>query len=205
MGDIAFGAVVLVIFLALVAGAGVLLYRFKYARYRRDWAPLVPVISGRVRGDGGGAARSWLRGAYRGHEVEASMAPQAGAVGGVGSVTTGIAHNAFEIMLGDGPGRHGWRLLGPRPGADTWQLEADDESLRQRLQDSDLIAAVGALGWPSQAVTAVGLPVLRFDPGHRLLHYREDAGPVTVPSAQRFQQELDTLVEVAALNATVNT
>lgn len=204
MGDFVFGAIVLVIFLALVAAAGVLLYRIKNARFTRAWAPLVPVIGGRIRGDGGGAATSFLVGSYLHHDVEASMSPNAGAVGGVGETSTGVAHNAFEIKLGGVSGRSDWRLLGPRAGTGQWRIDTADEELRQRLAASDLIIRVAALGHPSHAITTVGLPVLRFVSGHAMLHYREDAGPVVVPSAQRFRQELDTLLGVVALNSSVN-
>lgn len=203
MGDMVFGGFVLVVFLALVAAAGLVLYRWRNGRLTRAWAPLIPVIDGRARGDGGGAARSWLSGRYAGHEVTASMSPNAADSGRVGSTTTGYAYNAFEIMLGDVPGRHDWSLLGPR-GGDGWRIETADESLRRRLEASNLIAVVAALGHPSPAIAAVGLPVVSYLSRDRLLHLREDAGPVLTSSPERFRSELDTLLVVADLNTAVN-
>jgi hypothetical protein len=204
MGDMVFGGLVLVGFLALIGAAGLVLYRWKNARLTRAWAPLVPVIDGRVRGDGGGAARSWLSGSYAGHQVEASLSPNAADRGRVGSTTTGYAYNAFEIMLGDVPGQHDWSLLGARGGDAEWRIETADEALRQRLEASPVVGLVAALGHPSPAITTVGLPVLAYVARDRLLHLREDAGPVEAPAPDRFRTELDTLLAVAELNRQVN-
>ena len=54
------------------------------------------------------------------------------------------------------------------------------------------------------ALTAGRLPVLAYDAGHRVLHYREDAGTGTVPSADRFRAQLDVLIAVARLSAAAN-
>ena len=53
-------------------------------------------------------------------------------------------------------------------------------------------------------ITGVGLPVLAYVAGNRLLHLREDAGPVMTPAPERFRTELDTLLAVADLNQQVN-
>lgn len=60
-------------FLVCVYLAGLVLSRFKNARFTRAWQPLVPLISGKVVSDEGGAAISWLVGVYRGQQVCASM------------------------------------------------------------------------------------------------------------------------------------
>ncbi|HRO24233.1 MAG TPA: hypothetical protein PLR07_08070 [Promineifilum sp.] len=62
MSDMVFGAIGLIIFLALIFVAGALLYKLVNARFNRAWGPLMPLI--KVVGDGGGGATSWLVGTY---------------------------------------------------------------------------------------------------------------------------------------------
>ena len=75
MNDTLLGGIALAAFLVLVFGAGVVLNKWKNARFRQAWAPLVPIINGKVEDDGGGAASSWLAGTYQGQPVYARMTP----------------------------------------------------------------------------------------------------------------------------------
>jgi hypothetical protein len=201
VSDLAFGIAVFVVFLAVVAVAGFLLHRFSRARYARAWAPLVPVIGGQVRGEGG-AARSWLHGSYQGRPVVAGISPMAGQRGRVGSTTTGAAANFFLVAITGLSGRQDWRVLFSADGG--WRIEAGDPGVQQRLAGSELIGRIAALGYPSPAISTVRLPVLDYTARNGELVFREDAGSSWLPDPDRFRTELDTLVAIAAIDDRLN-
>ena len=205
--DLIFGILVTAIFLALVFGAGVLLYKFKNTRFVKAWQPLVPIISGSIHGDGGGAATSWLRGTYKNKAIQASMSPNANDSGRSGSVMTGFAYNAFEITMSDVPGKQDWSVTYHMPfvgGTQEWRILTQDAALHERLQAHGVIDLAASLGYPSGSVVGAGLPVLGYNAREGQLRFREDAGPEWLPTPDRFRQELETLMRVAAINAQVN-
>jgi hypothetical protein len=206
--DLIFGVFVTVIFLALVFGAGVLLYKFKNMRFVKAWQPLVPIIGGSIRGDGGGAATSWLSGTYKGKDVHASMSPNANDSGRSGSTMTGFAFNAFELILRDVPGTQDWSITYHIPllggAGQEWRISTKDTALQERLQAQGIVNLVASLGYPSAAAVGAGLPVLRYTAREAQLHYREDAGSEWLPTPDRFREELETLLRVASINAQVN-
>ena len=103
MSDMLFGAIGLVIFLVAIAIAGYFLYKFQNARLTNAWGPLVGLVNGKVVGDGGGAASSWLSGTYQGRPVVAKLAPNINAHSSDGS--GGIKYNYFDVALTETPGR----------------------------------------------------------------------------------------------------
>ena len=75
MSDMLLGAIVLVPFLAFIFVAGYFIYQFKNRQLTSAWGPLVGLVNGKVVGDGGGGASSWLSGTFQGRPVVAKLAP----------------------------------------------------------------------------------------------------------------------------------
>jgi hypothetical protein len=193
-GDMLFGSVVLFIFLIFVFALGFLLNRFKNRRFHRAWAPLVPLLNGKITDDGGGAATSWLSGAYRGQPVRASMIPNRNRYSG----ESGSRYNHFEIALLEVPGRQDWSIEYKTPilgfGQTGWQIDTDDAALRDRLHASGVINEIARMG-PEE---------IRYQARAKTLLYSEDVTPLWVPAPGRFQEELELLVLLARVNAEVN-
>lgn len=122
-----------------------------------------------------------------------------GATGRTGSATTGFAYNAFEVRMLDVPGTRDWSVTYRQD----WEILTQDTALRGRLQAQGVLDLVASLGHPSHSVFGAGLPVLAYTARERQLHSREDAGPVWIPTPERFQQELETLRRIAEINARV--
>lgn len=189
-----FGSFVLAIFLIFVFALGKLINVVKNARFTRAWAPLIPILQGKVTGDGGGAATSWLTGTYRGRPVRASMTPNRNQYQG----ETGHYYNYFDVALLDVPGSGSWSVE-YRTGVwglvqEGWHIEAKDAALKSRLERSDLLSLL----------TRFGAPTVRYEARSGALLYSEDVTPLWIPLPERFQQELELLLELAALNAEVN-
>lgn len=190
--EILFGAGVLALFMVFVFAAGFVVYKVKDARFARAWSPLVPVIGGRVRGDGGGAATSWLSGNHRGRRVRAAMRPGRNRYSG----QTGTAYNSFEIALYDVPGARDWTLTlrdGPLGGAG-WHFAQTDPALAARLEQAGVVAGLARLGGSA----------LRYRARDGSLTYEEDVTPRWVPTPGRFREELDLLSDLATRNTGLN-
>src|SRR5262245_29922515 len=121
--DLISGSIILAVFLVGVYFAGRILSRLKNARYARAWAPLIPVIGGKVVDDGGGAATSWLTGTYMGRSVCASMVPNRNRYPG----ESGFRFHYFEVALLETPGKSDWFVKERSISA--------DKALERRLQD----------------------------------------------------------------------
>lgn len=193
-GDMLFGTFVLVIFLAFVFGFGFLLYRFKNRRFTQAWAPIVPLLNGKVTGDGGGGATSWLSGTYRGQPVRAAMIPNRNRYSG----ESGPRYNYFEIALLEVPGRQDWSIEHKTPvlgfGQTGWQIDTDDAALRDRLNASGVIDEIARMG-PEE---------IRYQARAKTLLYSEDVTPLWVPAPERFLEELELLMRLARVNREVN-
>jgi hypothetical protein len=77
-------------------------------------------------------------------------------------------------------------------GKDQWYIQADHETLRQRLAQSDILAEMQH--WESH-------PTLRYQVSSGMLTYEEEG---SVPKPERFQSQLDLLLHLAQLNEQVN-
>ena len=180
--DLITGSVILAVFLACVFGAGVLLNRFKNARFARAWKPLQPVIDGKVVDDGGGAATSWLTGTYKGKQVRASMVPDRNVYSG----ETGFRFNYFDVALLETAGKSDWVLKeGP---------VSKDKALERRLRDAGAMAALDAIG-PVEVV---------YSARQGTLTIIQEPGSAWVPPPAHFEAQLNTLLKLAEINAAVN-
>lgn len=194
ISDTALGTIGLVVFLVFVFASGRVLYAFKNARLTRAWAKLIPIVSGEVCGDGGGAATSWLTGTYRGMKVQASMVPNRNRYPG----ETGSNYNYFDIVMLEVEGNDDWEIsceassiLSSRRD---WHVRTAKKSLEAALTDSGVTSMIARLGTPK---------VEYLKHSTRLI-YSEDVTPQWVPPPERFTEILELLLRLSDLNQRVN-
>lgn len=181
----------LAVFLVLAYGVGVLLSRFKNARFRKAWAPLQALIDGKVVDDGGGAATSWLTGTYQGYQVRARMAPQRN------SGETGPRFNDFAVALAQVKGEQDWTFSvrsSPEPGKSPWRVTADTTAVAQRLERAVIETMLPGLGYPK----------VSFRQQSGLLEYQVDVTPALVPTPELFARTLEFLVWLEGVNREAN-
>ncbi len=171
--DLFTGSVILAVFLSLVFLAGKLLYKFKTSRFRQAWQPLVPLISGTIVDDGGGAATSWLTGTFQGRSVRASMVPGRNRYSG----ETGERYNYFEVSLLKVPGTVNWSI--------------DSGSLRRQPGPPLPVSDIRAL------LAKLGAATLSFDARQQSLTLIQEPGVRWTPSPEHFQLQLATLLQIA--------
>jgi hypothetical protein len=193
-GDMLFGAMVLAVFMVFVFALGFLVNRFKNSGFRKAWAPLIPMIQGKVVEDGGGAATSWLSGTYRGRKVVASMTPSRNRYSG----ESGSRYNYFDVALLDVPGGQDWQIeyktaiLGF--GQTGWRVLTKDKALEDRLNASGILITIPNFR-PDEVL---------YRARERKLLFAEDVTPQWIPTPERFQQELELLLALEKVNVEVN-
>lgn len=197
-GDLFFGAIILIVFLICVFGAGFLLSKFKNARFTKAWASLIPIVQGSVSGDGGGGASSFLMGSYQGRTMRATMVPQRNRYSESGSY-----YNYFDVTMAGVPGKQNWQLKYNTPilgfGTTGWEIAADDSALQERLQARGVIDLVERLG----ATPILTLPTLDYTARNGALLFREEVA-AWIPTPERFKAQLELLILLAKINAEVN-
>ena len=200
MADMLYGAIGLVIFLVVAFIAGYFLYKFKNARLTSAWGPLVGLVNGKVVGDGGGAASSWLSGTYQGRPVVAKLAPDLNQHEDGGS-----KYNYFDVALTGVPGRHNWAVDYRRSvlgvGQSGWRVETKDGALQAALAAAGVTDLVAPFGQPPQHFH---LPPVQYSRGEQTLRYRADLSPALAPTPQQFGQMVELLARLAVINAQVN-
>lgn len=203
MSDMLFGAIGLVIFLVVVVIAGYFFYKFQNARLTNAWGPLVGLVNGKVTGDGGGAASSWLSGAYQGRPMVAKLAPNVSTSSADGS--GGIKYNYFDVALTETPGRQDWAVDTVRGalglGRAEWRVVTKDPTLEGALTAAGVIDLVAAFGQPAGTFQ---LPPVEFSRREASLRYRADISPAVAPSPQQFGRMVELLAKLAEINAQVN-
>ena len=200
MSDILFGAIGLVIFIVVVSIAGYFLYKFQNARLTHAWGPLVGLVNGKVVGDGGGAASSWLSGTYQGRPVVAKLAPNLNQHEDGGS-----KYNYFDVALTETPGGHDWAVdyahgvlgLGRTGG----RVVTKDPTLQAALEAAKVIDLIAPFGQPPGHFV---MPTVEYNRREASLRYRADISPAVTPSPEQFGQMVGMLVRLAAINAQVN-
>ena len=162
-------------------------------------APLAPMIGGHVE-----RSRRRLVGTYEGWPVQVFIEPQrsVGPLTNSSSATSRI--NAFSIAIPNLPGNADWRLqfhvtglLGQ--GGRELGFGMADEPLRSRLEESGVIADVGAVSSPTLSYVTV-----QYETRTQTLTYTDDVSPSRVPTRARFAVYLALVARLAALNARVN-
>jgi hypothetical protein len=192
--DIVAGSVTLAVLLPLLYGVGVLLARFRNRRFRKAWAPLVPMLTNAtITGDGGGAATSWLSGNYRGASVYAFMSRGVGYH--TGSKRKG---NRFSVAVNDVAGKDDWTvawtpsMLGLT--AESWSVTSGTNALEARLRETDIVSRLEPLGRAT----------LRFDARERTLTWSSFIEPYWVLPEQYFHATLGALLDITAVNREIN-
>lgn len=200
MADMVYGAIGLVIFLVVVFIAGYFLYKFKNARLTSAWGPLVGLVNGKVVGDGGGAASSWLTGTYRGRAIAAKIAPKLNK-----HEDGGDHYNYFDVALRQAPGKVDWNVGYSRAilgmGQSGWQVKAKDAALEAALRAAGVAALVAPFGeTPAHFIGES----LTYSAREQLLRYQTDITPRVAPTPQEFTAMLDMLFQVDEINRRVN-
>ena len=180
--DLIAGSIILAVFLVCVYAAGCALSRVRNQRFARAWAPLVPVINGKITQDGGGAATSWLTGTWSGRQVCATMVPNRNRYSG----ETGFRFNYFDVTLLDVPGKLDWSL--------DQQLVSTDDLLRRRLRDAGV----------ATILTRLGTAEVTYSAKRQTLTIIQESGSKWVPSVDHFRAQLNVLLDLAAVNAALN-
>ena len=201
MSDTILGVIVLVPFLVFIFIAGYFIYKFKNARLTRAWGPLLGLVNdGKVAGDGGGGASSWLTGTYRGRPIAAKIAPN------LNKYEDGGDHyNYFDVALRQTPGKHDWAIDYNRAvlgvGQNGWQVKTKDPVLEAALRAAGIAALVAPFG-----ETPAHFPdgSLAYSAREQLLRYQADITPAVAPTPQAFTAMLDMLFKVDEINRQVN-
>lgn len=205
MSDMVLGTLILIVFLIVVFIAGYFLYRFKNARLTGAWGPLVSLVNGKVVGDGGGGATSWLTGTYKSRKVQASMTPGRNMYSSNPSESNRGTYNYFESALADVPGKYNWRVEFNRAvlgvGQTGWRVQSEDRSVENSLDAANVVALISPFGEPP---SHLGLSTVEYNSREHLLLYREDAGSRWTPTPERFTEELELLLRLEDVNARVN-
>lgn len=194
-GDILFGAAVLAVVLPLMYVLGRGLAARQNQRFRRAWTPLVPIVNGTLRFDRTAGVSSTLAGTYRGVAVSASSAPDIS----VHEFSDTNGHR-WEVAVHGLPGDHDWSIWPPDQvplvGSRAYCVKSGDPALVARLTAAGVVPLAAALG----------AAVVRFDAAASTLELDATFGTAMhwMPTPDRFRAELDVLVALAAINATVN-
>lgn len=205
MSDMIFGTIWLVIFLVVVFVIGYFFYKFKNSRLTKAWGPLVDLVNGKVVGDGGGGATSWLEGTYKDRKVQASMVPDRNMYSSSSGDSSGPKYNYFAVSLAGVTGKHDWnvnynrKLLGM--GQEGWRVQSPDPSVQAALDAAGVVSFVAPYGEPPNHFN---LPTLDFNRREGLLRYQFDSGSSWTPSPQLFTEQLEMLLRVADINKQVN-
>lgn len=196
LSDFQLGLIIMPFFLVFIFTMGYGIYRVKNAMLTREWTPLRPLIDGggTIAGDGGGGATSWLSGKYRGRRIQASMSPGVSKYSG----ESGHYANRFTVAVLDVSGAENFRITDapslPRFWQSEWRADAKNEVLRQALEAAGVVPRVSAFGEVE----------VSYNRSTRMLELVEDVSPLKVPPRERFQQELDLLIELADIVQPLN-
>lgn len=205
MSDFVFGAIGLAIFLVVVFVGGYLLYKFKNARLTNAWGPLVAMVDGKVVGDGGGAATSWLTGTYKGRPIQASMVPGRNQYSSIGDNTSNAKYNYFDVALAAIPGKHDWNIQYDRSylgvGKTGWRISSRDAALEAALNAAGLLPLIESFGTPPGFYS---LPTVQYSAREQLLRYGGDNGRQWTPTPEQFVAQLEMLRQLAAINERLN-
>lgn len=207
MSDLMLGTLVLIPFLVFIFVAGYFIYRFKNARLASAWGPLVALVNGKVVGDGGGGATSWLVGTYQGRAVQASIVPDRNMYSGAdaGGSGPGERYNYFEVALSDVPGGQDWRVTHGEKilglGQEGWRVQSADPAVEAGLNAANVLALLTPFGVPPPYLR---FPILEYQRGQKLLQYRADITPRRAPTPEQFAQLMAMLQQAAEINARVN-
>lgn len=190
------GIVVVAVALPLFYFIGGMIGRMKNRRFERAWRPLMSSIDGaEVVADNGGGASSWLTGTYRGTPVFAQMTPD---VRHGGAIQTSGLENRWEAGVRELPGKHDWSVVWSQAvfgfGETGWTVRTDDPALGARLENAGV----------REIAASLGRGAIRYGARPQTLVLHEDIRPLWTPDAARFQQELDVLLELAAVAAPLN-
>jgi hypothetical protein len=184
--DILIGAAILIPFLALIFAAAKVLAAFSNARFKKAFAPLLPLVAGRMENDG---LRGQLFGTYEGRSIALE-------------VITGARNRMFAGHPNQKRNLMKIQVEGPASGPD-WRFH--DGELRILENNPDREASILA-----ELTRAGALELLRMIPSEVLVRYssnqklltsEQDIAPALAPTSRHFLLHLEVLSKLAAIAA----
>ncbi len=205
MSDTIQGAIVFVVFMAIVIAASRVLARFTAAKYSRALMPLAPLINGTFATDS--LSHGWLWGTYGNREVHVASIPGVNSMSGSGN-EGGSAHryNAFEVEVQNVAGERDWSLkFGLHSVSqilsrdESWKFLAD-EDLLQRLESSNIIGELETFA----GAGVRGFPTVIYNARQKTLTHRDNISPNLAPSVSHFEKQLALALRLAEISEQVN-
>lgn len=202
MSDTLQGAVLLAVFMAIVFATSRVLAYFTGMKYAQAMNPLAPLINGTFSTDS--LSHGWLEGTYQNRAVHLTAIP------GISPYSDGgNAHryNAFEVSLPDVPGAHDWSLqFGSHSvtqiftGEESWNFHCSDDALKERLQNSAIIAEI----MQANLGSVRGFPTVIYSAQKKNLMHRDNVSPSIAPSPQRLTTQLKLVLWLSQTNEQLN-
>ena len=195
------GFITIAIFLILAYVIGTAATKFEKTKIAKAWLPLQPVINGVVENNGSAVymfakeatnAASWLLGDYNGKKILASIYPNKRKY----YFNRWDRYNYFSVAILELEGKKDWKVIYQQPaqkGNSGFSIVAD-EDLKQRLLNAGVL----------NLVTAVNNAGVSYYSGSRLLQLSDTVIQSWTPAPEKFKQELELLLKLAAINEQVN-
>jgi len=195
------GFIAIIVFLILAYLIGTAATKFEKAKVTKAWLPLQPVINGVIENNGSrlfmfakesANAASWLLGTYNGKKVLASIYPNKRKF----YFNRWDRYNYFSVAILDLDGKKDWKVIFKQSavkGNSGFSIIADKE-----LEQSLLNAGVLDL------ITSVNNAGVAYYAGSRLLQLSDTVIQSWTPSPEKFKQQLELLLNLAAINERVN-
>ena len=183
--SVVLGLVGLAAFVGLIVWFVVWYVRKANARYAQMWPPLAALVGGTHKGH-------TMSGSYQGFPVRAR----------VNAVSDSDSTEYFwEVTLVSAPRGRDWklqyggeRLLGF--GEKRWHVAAKDDTLRQRLAGTGVLAEMA--GWGAHPTVSYKSKAGEFEYSERV------GGAFDFPTPERFGAQLELLARLALVNRQVN-
>lgn len=155
------------------------------------FAQIAALIEAPLEGDD---VQQWATGHFDGRRVRVRMMPGQRLVDSHGEISR---YNAFEISVLEVAGALDWQIHRRGTADDRWSLDiqAAEPELRERLQASDALQRLEAIGNP---------PSVRYVARERTLYCREDVTPRLAPTPERFRGLIALAEALADINERIN-
>jgi hypothetical protein len=195
----AFIAIAVLLVLAYVIGKAAT--KFENTKVTKAWLPLQPVINGDIENNGSRVftfakeasnAASWLIGSYNGKKILASIYPNKRKY----YFNRWDRYNYFSVAILELEGKKDWKIIFKQPAGKEksgFSIIADKE-LEQRLLNAGVL----------DLVTTVNNAGVGYYAGSRLLQLSDTVIQSWTPTPEKFKQELELLLKMAAINQQVN-
>jgi hypothetical protein len=195
------GFITIVVFLVLAYVIGTTATKFEKAKVTKAWSTLQPVINGNIENNGSRVytfakeasnAASWLVGTYNEKKILASIYPNKRKY----YFSRWDRYNYFSVGILELEGRKDWKVVFKQSvgsGKSGFSILAEKE-LEQRLRDAGMLTLV----------TSIDNAGVAYYAGSHLLQLSDTITGGWTPTPEKFKQELELLLKIAAINEQVN-